>query len=229
MIEEYLKPENISATVVCIGLILLAIFIHVATYRFMKSASERVLAPLDSVDLIQYQIIEKTLEGNTLKLTTLKNQYLICEQIKKYYKGLGISYYTNYFAFSICSIIFVTLLTIAVFLIANIGWQGSDLVHKSFFLTTIALSSIYYFLPSVLNNKENLKKNTEKVIEFEKIQLDILSFSNKIELMDIENINDIITSNYENISTNLDFLNTIDDSKLINEMNILRKNYSKKL
>ena len=152
MIKEFLQKENTLAAIVCIGLIILAIGTQKTSSHFMQLESDRVLSPLNSVDLIQNQIIDSTLKEPTLKITTLKKQYLICGEIKSYYKALGVSYYINYYAFSICSIVFITLLTIAGFLIVTNGWQNSALVLKSFLLTTIVLSSIYYFLPNVLNN-----------------------------------------------------------------------------
>ena len=230
MFKEVKLKQNTLAGLVCFGLIILAAGIQMSSSNYMKYASNKMLAPLNLVDSIQNQIIENTLKETplnvrTLKVRTLKKQYLISSEIKGYYMKIGIAYYKNYYAFSICSIIFTTFLTIAVFLIANKGWQNSNLILKSFLLTTIVISSIYYFLPNVLNNKENLKNNLEKVRVFGKIQYDILTLSNKIKQIDSVQIDSAITSNYERISKDLDFMSTIDNSKLQSEYTNLMEQY----
>jgi len=228
LLLEFIQRKTTLALIVAVALIITAISTQKWAYRYMNKASNEALIPLNAADSIQNLILNNTLKDSTLKIVTLKKQYLICDKIKSYYRGLGVSYYTNYYAFSICSIIFITLLTIAVFLIANKGWQGSSPVLKSFLLVSIVLSSIYYFLPTVLNNNENLKNNMEKVIVFEKIQTDILSFSNKVSQVDNSKIDSSITSYYERISTNFDFLTTIDNSKLDSEITNLLKSYKPK-
>jgi hypothetical protein len=228
MLREFFQKERTLALIVAIALLVLAIGTQKWAFRYMKIASVEALSPLNSADSIQNLIVNGSLIDTSSKIVTLKRQYLISGKIKSYYQGLGVTYYMNYYAFSICSIVFMTLLSIAVFLIANKGWQNSSILLKSFMLTTIVLSSVYYFLPNVLNNNENLKNNMEKVKVFEKIQFDILSFANKVSQMDNSKIDSSIASNYDRISTNLDFLTTIDNSQLNSELTNLLKSYKPK-
>jgi hypothetical protein len=225
MIKEFINKKNTLAALLCFGLITLAVITQMSSTSFMKTASINMLAPLNTVDSIQCQIIKNSLIDSSLKTSTLKQQFFISREIKNYYKNVSVAYYNNYYAFSICSILFTTLLTIGGFLIANRGWQNSSVVLKTFLLTTIVLSSVYYFLPKVLNNEENLKNNIEKVAEFEKIQSDILTIANSIKGMETTQIDSSITSNYNRISTHLDFLTTIDDSELQNEFGELLKQF----
>jgi len=227
MIKELLKKSKTIPSLISLGLIILAICTFYISTSFMSSASEKILTPLNTVNSIQNQIIENTYKNveTTSKTNILKKQYLISGEIKKYYLQTGKSYYKYHFAFSISSIIFTTLLTIAIFLIANKGWQKSNLILKSFLLTTIILSSIFYFLPNVMSNKENLKNNSEKIKIYGKIQTDILKISNKLEESTAKQIDSIISNNYDRISNDLDFFNSIDDSKLQNEYINLMKQY----
>jgi hypothetical protein len=230
MIMEYIQRESkgLLASLLAISLVVLAIGTQKFSHRFMEDASVKVLRPLRAADSIKSSIIEITLRDSSLKITTLKKQYLVCDSIKRYYLNLGVAYYSNYYSFSICSIVFITLLTIAVFLVANKGWQNSSIILKAFLLSNIVLSSFYYFLPNVLGNKENLKNNMEKVRIFEKIQFDMLSLSYNIMQQDNKRVDSSIASYYDRISINLDFLTNIDDSKLNSEFSTLLKDYKPK-
>ena len=228
MVTTFLKKESTLAAILAIAMVIVAVGTQKWAYRYMNKESITALSPLNLADSIQNSIINSTLKDTAAKIVTLKRQYLISDKIKTYYKGLGVTYYTNYYAFTICSILSITLLTIAVFLIANKGWQNSSILLKSFLLTSIVISSVYYFLPNVLGNNANLKNNMDKVKVFEKIQADILSFSNNIAQTDNAKIDSSITSYYDRIATNLDFLTTIDDTKLSSEITGLLKDYKPK-
>ncbi|MBK7389087.1 MAG: hypothetical protein IPN13_07890 [Bacteroidetes bacterium] len=211
---EIFKKESFQSFLLALGLLLLAITAQRCSLSFMLTSSNKVLKPLIVADSLQNANLKSLLADSIPKLKTLNIQYQTAQEIKTYYKDLAVSYYVNYYAFSICSILFTTLLTIAIFLVVNKGWQTSQLILKTFLLTTVVLSSIYYFLPNVLNNKENLQKNSDKVKAFQKIQSDILIFSNKYNQADKEKLDSALTSNYEQIILNFDFITTIDNSKL---------------
>lgn len=211
---EFIKKEKVQALVLVISLIIMAAILQLISIKFMGTASLNVLKPVAAADSIQMVILNSNISDTSLKGRTLKNQFLICQKIKDYNKGIAISYYVNYYAFSLCSILFITLLTIAVFLVANKGWQNTSILLKTFLLTTIVLASIYYFLPNVLNNKENFQKNTDKVKAFQKIQFDILAFAGTINQVSQAKIDSTLNSNYNQITTNFDFISTIDASKL---------------
>jgi hypothetical protein len=211
---ELLKNERIQSFLLVLGLLILAYTVQKRSSGFMLNASNQVLKPLSRADSLQYANFRITINDSSPQLKTLNSQYETAQEIKSFYKVLAISYYVNFYAFSICSILFTTLLTVAIFLVVNKGWQSSPLTLKTFLLTTVVLSSIYYFLPNVLSNKENLQKNSEKVIAFQKIQSDILSFSSVYNPEEKVNLDSILINNYNQIILNFDFITIIDNSKL---------------
>ncbi len=226
-IKNFLKKENVQAILLCLVLGALAFTVQTKSVDFMKEASVKVLKPLDSADSIQNQIINESLTGSSVKISTLKKQYLISEQIKKYYRQLGTTYYVNYYSFSICAIVFVTLLTVAVFLMVNKGWQNSSLLLKTFLLANIILGSVYYFLPNVLSNKDNINANMLKIKEFQKIQSDIMDISVRVDKLNEKEIDSAIQSNFDRITANIDFPTTIDNSKVDTKiLKLLETNYN---
>lgn len=216
------KDETTRAVGLVLILLLIAAITQLSSLGFMKDASKRVLIPLDYADSVQNTIINiPNIHSN--KIIILKKQYIIATKTKEYYQGIAISYYYNYYAFTICGILFATFLTIAVFLVANKGWQNCSLVLKTFLLANIVLSSIYYFLPNALKNEENLKNNIEKIRMCHDLQTDILSFLNTYYEKETTNkqIDSAIITNFKRISKDRDFLNSIDNSKISSEINSL--------
>lgn len=211
---ELLKNEKSQCFILVLVLLLLGILAQLGSHSFMYHKTNEILKPLSSADSLQYVNFKLTINDSLPKLKTLKSQYETAQEIKSYFMNVALTYYLNYYAFSICSIIFTTLLSIAVFLVANKGWQTSPLILKTFLMTTVVLSSIYYFLPTVLSNKDNIQKNLNKVIVYQKIQSDILSFSSTYNPTDDCKTDTILKSNYDKIVSNFDFIITIDDSKL---------------
>ncbi|NIF05166.1 hypothetical protein F3J23_06890 [Chryseobacterium sp. Tr-659] len=228
IIKNFLKKEIVQAVIMCIILVFLAFSVQIKSVNFMESSSINVLKPLDSADAIQKQIINDLLPERSGKMLILKRQYQITEEIKKYYRHLGTTYYVNYYSFSICAILFTTLLTVAVFLVVNKGWQNSGLIFKTFLLSNIILASIYYFLPNVLSNKDNLANNMEKIKVFQNIQSDIISVSYTIKNLDEKKTDSAILSHFNRISVNVDFPTTIDNTKINNELSKLLENYTGK-
>jgi hypothetical protein len=223
--NDFFKQENTKAVAIVVILVILAFGTQWSCSRYMRSAAVKVLGPLNAADSIQNSLINTALTGTTSQIATLKQQYLICNQIKLYYRALGTTYYVNYYAFSICSIIFTTLLTISAFLIGHKGWQTSSIILKSFLATTVVLSSFYYFLPNVLGNKQNLKENMDKVKVMSKIQFDILSLSHQLPSANHVKIDSAIASYYSRISSNIEFITTIDDSSLNSDVKKLLEGY----
>lgn len=227
MMMELIKKQQSLAILISIGLIAFIAIVHGASFSFMRSASNNVLQPLNNVDSIQRTIADTTLYKADVKTMTLRKQYTMAEEIKRYYTRIGASYYQNYYAFTICSIFLTTLLTIAIFLLANKGWQNSNMVLRSFLLTTILLSSIYYFLPNVLNNGQNVEKNMDKILVYVRIQSDILTFANEIDEASEQDIDSVIAHNYREISDNISFPSNIDDSSLQDKFSDLMKQFKK--
>lgn len=220
-IKNFLKKENVQAILICLVLGALAFTVQTKSVCFMKEASVKVLKPLDSADSIQNQIINRSLTGSSVKILTLKNQYLMSDQVKKYYRQLGTTYYVNYYSFSICAIVFVTLLTVAVFLMVNKGWQNSSLLLKTFLLANIILGSVYYFLPNVLSNKDNINANMLKIKEFQKIQSDIMNISVRVDKLNEKKIDSAIQNHFNRITANIDFPTAIDNSKIDSKLSKL--------
>ncbi len=209
-----LKKETVLPFAVVIVLVLTAFIVQNRSMAFMYRTADSILKPLREADTLQEKSLQSILRDTSAKCMIVKSQYETAQKIKVYYRRLSITYYANYYGFSICSIFFTTLLTIAVFLVSNKGWQSSSLILKVLLLTTIFLSSIYYFLPSVLENKENLQKNIEKFVVFQKIESNIVHFSGLMKQSSQATIDSAIASNYNQIASNYDFIVAIDNSKV---------------
>jgi hypothetical protein len=205
--EQYLVP-----TILGVLYLIFAILIHVLPFRFIRKASKNILIPIDQADLLQENVLKNSVTNEKGKI--LVQQYEISKQLKSYYRNLAVSYYQNYYVFTTCSIVYTIFLAIVVFLVAGDGWQHSNLSIKVIVLMTILFAAYYYFLPNVLNNKLNLQKNMDGVKTFEKIQLDILSFLNRIDKVDEEEISTFITNVYTSIKNNYDYNINFDTSLL---------------
>ena len=228
--KEFILKEikRILALAIALGLVILAWITQQWSYGFIKTETHKVLSPLYSADSVKNLILTQHLKDTTLKIATLKNQFIICDRVETYFGNLGLFYFNNYYAFSICFIVFITLFIVALFLVITRGWQHLPLVLKSLFLTTLVLSSISYFLPEMLINKNYQRTNMEKVKVFEKIQFDILSLANNINQLNSAAVDSSISSYYSRISENIEFLTTIKDEKLDNELKDVLKKYKTK-
>jgi hypothetical protein len=189
-----------------------AILIHFLSFRFIRKASKNILLPIDQVDILQEKMLKNSPDNK--KVTILIDQFNISTHLKSYYRNLAISFYQNYYVFTICSIVYTIFLAIAVFLLAADGWKDSPPCIKVIVLMTLFFAAYYYFLPNVLNNKLNLQKNMDCVKFFQKLQLDILSFLNRINSIDENEIDIFITNIYIAIKDNYDYNISFDTSLL---------------
>jgi hypothetical protein len=213
----WIKKESVIAFFVCFSLLALALIVQISSSNLMQSESVGILAPLDSVDALKTEVLMDLLPDSNSRAEILKKQYSVSNQVKVFYKGVSIYYYKSYYAFSICSIIFTTLLTLSVFLMAHKGWSSSGIILKTFLLTNIVLSSIYYFLPNVLKNEENLTSNIEKAAKMEQIQSDMLVVATRFNSLENEEIDSAIASFHKSISENIEFKISIDNSRIQND------------
>ncbi|HTF81845.1 MAG TPA: hypothetical protein VL947_08975 [Cytophagales bacterium] len=214
-ISEITHIEKVQATLLGILLLFMAVIAFHTSQKYIRDNSAEIFAPLRKADSIQVSIFNNTLVDTTRQMKILKSQYEVCERLKVYHTNLAVIYYRNYYAFSICSILFTTLLTIAVFLVANSGWQNASLLLRTFLLMTILMASIFYFLPTVLNNKNNLQSNVDKIKTYYKVQSNILNFSNLyISSKKKLKADSAISSHNIIITNNFDVSITIDDSKI---------------
>jgi len=189
-----------------------AVLIHLLSFRFIRKASKTVLLPIDQTDNLQEGILKKS--SGIKKAETLIEQYNISSRLKFYYRNLAIAYYENYYVFTICSIVYTIFMAITIFLVAGDGWTNADISIKVLALMTIFFASCYYFLPNVMNNKLNLKKNMDGVKIFQKIQFDILSFLSRIDTAEQDEINTFIANIYNSIKNNYDYNINLDTTLL---------------
>jgi hypothetical protein len=211
---EFLKKEINQVIVLALVFILFAFILHEGSFKYMENKSSEMLVPIDSADVLQDKIIQSSINDTFYKASTIKNQYYVSKQLKHYYMDMAITYNNNYYRFSICFVVFTTLLTIILFLVAAKGWQNSNIFLKTLFLLTTLLSSFYFFLPNVFSNKENLQNNLQKVIVFQKLQSNIISFSNTLNESDRKKVDSMITNINDTIKNNYNFIINIDPQKV---------------
>jgi hypothetical protein len=207
--KRYLKYEKMITEVqkclfLTIGLIAVAGILQYGSVSYMRTATEEKFHNLRSADTVLVQTSKLTIPDSSSNLKCLQNQFDVCGKIKNYYYDVGSTYYRNYYAFSICSILFATVLAIATFLLISSGWQNATSLIKTFFLTTIFISSFYFFLPTVLNNKENYALNLKKGKTFNQIQLNILSFSTKQYSGRQDSLSKFLGRTFDDIAANFD-------------------------
>ncbi len=168
-----------------------------------------VFSNLRSADTVLIQTSKLTIPDSSSNLKCLQNQFDVCGKIKNYYYDVGSTFYRNFYAFSICSILFATILAIATFLLISSGWEKAKPLTRTFFLTSVLISSFYFFLPTVLNNRENYALNLKKGKVFNQIQLNILSFSTKQYSNRADSLSKFLGRTFDDIATNFD-LETIE-------------------
>jgi hypothetical protein len=207
IVNLILRPMSVKTKsfLIVFGLIVSAACVEYFSASFAQGVSMDKMVHLRLADSILKTSLDKSQDPN---LAVLKNQYAACREIKRYYNGLATAYFQNYFGFSVCSVLFTALLAIASFLVVNDGWQKADPLLKTFFLTTVLISSFYFFLASVIENKKNVETNLNKAKTFETIQLNILSDANNKNLANADTLNKFIRSNYSDIADNLDLVTT---------------------
>jgi hypothetical protein len=211
---ELLKKESFQSVLLAAGMIILAAVIYFVSTRFMYSAAKRALKPLKNADNKQEIDLQSAMIDSIPELKTLKMQYETIKEIKTFHMDLAVAYHADFYAFSMCSILFITLLSIGGFLVVNAGWSNTSLLLKSFVLSATFVSSIFYFLPRVVCNEKNISKNANKVIAFQSIQSEILVIAMSYNSIDKSKINSMVANIYKLIAANYDFINTIDNSKL---------------
>jgi Na+/H+-translocating membrane pyrophosphatase len=105
-------------------------------------------------------------------------QYAVLSFFKEHHKELGRVYYSNYYSFNVVLTIATIILAILVFLIANKGWQTSDIFLKISFCTVFFISSLLGILTITLGQKENYESNFKQYLYYDKIQTNIITFVN---------------------------------------------------
>lgn len=212
--KKWFAYKNNQVLVLVLGLIITAILIQLSSIQFMGKSIALATAPLKKSDYYQASMLEGFEKSKDHHLRVLKKQYEICQNMKEYKEGVAVSYYVYYYSFSICSIVFTTLLSIGGIFLANKGWQTADPLLKAFLMTCIGISSIFYFLPKVLNNDENIKNCAEKVKSFENTQLEILNICHHRPSLHDTIMDSKISTIYSKISSDFDFMTDLDYSAI---------------
>lgn len=202
-----------KSILLAIGLILTAAILHVSSIAYITHRIQNKIDNLKTTDSVFQKTLEIPIPGSNQSTVSLINQYNASQIIKNYYLDISVIFYRNFYAFAICGIVFGTILVIATFLLITTGWRESSLLIKTFFLTTILISSFYFFLPTVLNNRDNYALNLKKVKTFNQIQMNILSFSAQLPtkkyLNNSDSLSAFLVRSYDNIASNFD-LETVD-------------------
>ena len=201
--------ESKQAILLAVGMVSIAVILHMGSNRFMRQTVPEKMQMISAADSINLATAKTLITGTTSNHTQLKSQLATTQELKKYYLDMANTYFRNYYAFTICSVFFGTVLAIAAFLLVNIGWKDSKVFAKTFFLVTVFISSFYFVLANVLNNRENYTLNLNKVKAFHQIQLNILSFASEPYADRSDSLMNIVKRNYRDIATNYD-LQTIE-------------------
>lgn len=209
-----LTNEKYQKIFLVVFLLVTFIGLHQGIRFYMESTTHRIVSKIDLFDLQQDKIIESPVRYDTIYNNKLKYQYYSSKYLKKYFMELAIIFNENYYKFSICFIVSSILLSISLFLIVQKGWSNSSFFIKEFFLLSVFISSIYYFLPIVLNSQDNIRQNIEKVKIYQGIQLDILSYQNIFDSLNRTQRDTVITNINNRIKNDYDFLISIDPSKV---------------
>lgn len=143
-----------------------------------------------------------------IQIKKLKEQYLIIECIKQPYLYNAKKYNSYWFSFTIFFCISTVFLGIFTFLIIKDGWEKNNIYIKISFLIFFLVSTITKIMPTVFDNKENIKNNLTKYNYYLGLQLDIYDLicdnkkyikNNQLDSLDIyiSNINRNIKANQD--------------------------------
>ncbi|MCO5949524.1 hypothetical protein [Mucilaginibacter flavidus] len=205
--------QYLPQIVMAVFYIAFAAIIHMLSFKFIRKAAPNILLPINEADEIQETLLNDGVVANE-KIGIIIKQYKIAHKLKTYYRSLAVSYYQNYYVFTICSIVYTGLLAVALFVLAISGWKDSSENIKTVVLLTTLFASYYYFLPNVLNNRLNLQKNMDGVKIYQRIQFDILSFLNMAATTSAEETDKFITNIYNSFKDNYDYNITFDTTLL---------------
>lgn len=214
-----IKMPVVSETIKCIvlgGVLLItAMILHVMASRFMEGTLEKKMINVHAADDI-YRATATQLIGETgPNFRCLRSQFEVSQKLKMYYLDIAKIYYKNFYAFTVCSIVFGTVLAIAAFLLINKGWQNATALEKSFFLVSVFISSSYFLLSNVFNNGQNYSLNLTKVKAFHQIQMNILSFTTKPYVNMADSVTAELDRNFKDIAYHFDLQTIqIDTEKL---------------
>ncbi|HTB33087.1 MAG TPA: hypothetical protein VK808_13750 [Bacteroidia bacterium] len=195
--------------------LVVAISLQISSYEIIKHISSRVVDDVnfaDSLgDISAAHVFKKVAEP---RMHYLQDQFLFAGQLKDTYKEMGLEYFRNYYAFSVCLTLFTTLLSISVFLVAHRGWANCTVKLKAFLIFNVVFASFYYFIPKVLNNETNISKNMNQHKAYQGIQIDILSFCRTVDTLNRAKMDTMIARTANQIKSNYDFAIGIDPAIL---------------
>lgn len=164
-------------TLIVLGLILLS---QVGAIGFRKEAytqGQKLMKPLDGNFKKLYVSFHKNSvlsREQNLKLQTL---LFIAESHKKHHKLVFLEMYRYHFASVTLLLMFSTILTILVFLVASDGWARSHKYLKTLFLSVTALTTFYGLSPVVYKQDYTISENQRMYVEFDNIESKIYNYA----------------------------------------------------
>jgi hypothetical protein len=210
-----------KAIYLCLLIIVLTVIISAFALTTMYRMSSRLYKPIEKSNILR----EKFFLGDTSqknigypKMQYLKMQYAVLSFFKEHHKELGRVYYSNYYSFNVVLTIATIILAILVFLIANKGWQTSDIFLKISFCTVFFISSFLGIMTITLGQKENYESNFKQYLYYDKIQTNIITFVNTTDQYKPSRIANLTDSFIVAISSDLrangQFFMAIDANKI---------------
>ena len=196
--EKYLWPAIFS-----ILYMVFAVLVHIISFKSFGKTLRKLLIPIDKAGSLQDEVLDNL--AKDAKTEILIKQFFISKSLKFYFRNLAVTYYQNYYVFSICSIVYNIILAIMILLVAGEGWVHTNDIVKALVMLTILLAAFYYFLPHVLKNEMNVQKNLEGVKKYQIIQFDILSFLSAIDTKTDDETNKFISDTYDSIKNNYSY------------------------
>ena len=204
-IIEFLKVEANQALLLIVFFAITFTVLDQGSMYYMRRETTFIETKIDKADLVQDKLIPIPSTTDTSKINYLKAQYYMSKHLKKYFMSLAATFNSNYFKFSVCFTVSSILLSIAIFLIVQKGWSLSQYPIKVFFIASVFTSSLYYFLPLVFNNKDNVQKNIDKVKIVQGIQTDIVSYYVSFNNLSKSKQDTVIVQINNRIKDNYDF------------------------
>ncbi len=209
------KTSTGNILLIGIAFLAFAIALQLSSYQIISRISFRVVNEINSADSIgNKSVVHLTYQHAPAQMQYIKEQFLLASQLKTVFKEMTLEYFRNYYAFSVCFTIFMTMLIIAGFLVAHQGWANCPIKTKTFFVFSALFASFYYFMPKVMNNSANITKAIQQQKAYEGIQLDILTFGTTADTADTHKMDSMIAVTDRAIKMNYTFAISIDPSQV---------------
>ncbi|MCP4122551.1 MAG: hypothetical protein GY751_12430 [Bacteroidetes bacterium] len=199
------RPSSlvIALSIIIVGQLGSELFQH-----YSGEMGKRFLAPLNSLDLMQTELIN-TDDLCEYEMISYFNDEIVMK--KNHHKRTFLRMYKFYFSSITSLIIFSIFSALFAFLIAQKGWEKTDRLIKTVFLTCAVLTSFYAISINAFKQDVVIKKNINSYINYDNLRIQMFSYLNSSI--------PIVTGGGDTINSN-DELNAYMTSKLIELNNI---------